>query len=367
MSNNKKAALIQHWNELGQDRPWRELAQMFDIKSTDGSISGELARCIVKNYRKKLKEQVEIEEVELQVEPKLKLKSRWSIGNKWGESYVAIKEGEVNPDELKKKFIEEISKYSPKEFVKTPKTVSNNVILEVSLPDLHFGKNDINVLKKNFLNSIDELVKKASGLKIEKFLLPIGNDGMNHEGLRETTTKGTPQLDTVDWRVSFKTYYESVIEGINLLLKIAPVDVVVIQGNHDYERMWYLADVVKAWFRNNKDVTVDNSGEDLKFYEYGKVMLLFNHGDKIKAHDLPLVMATEQPEMFARTKHREVHLGHIHKEKVDEFRGIKVRFLPSICEQDTWHASMGYKSYRCAQAYAWNKETGLDAYFQVNL
>ena len=38
-------------------------------------------------------------------------------------------------------------------------------------------------------------------------------------------------------------------------------------------------------------------------------MLMFTHGDKEKPADMPLIMATEQPEMFARAKHHEVHCG----------------------------------------------------------
>ena len=34
---------------------------------------------------------------------------------------------------------------------------------------------------------------------------------------------------------------------------------------------------------------------------------------------MPLIMATENPEMFARTSHREVHCGHLHKEMVNEY------------------------------------------------
>jgi hypothetical protein len=71
--------------------------------------------------------------------------------------------------------------------------------------------------------------------------------------------------------------------------------------------------------------------------------------------------------MFAETKHREAHCGHLHKEMVNEYRGIKVRFLPSICTTDDWHKQMGYEAYRCAQAYIWNKETGLEGFLQHNL
>ena len=78
-------------------------------------------------------------------------------------------------------------------------------------------------------------------------------------------------------------------------------------------------------------------------------------------------MATEQPEMFARTSHREAHCGHFHKEMLNEYRGVKVRFIPSICPNDEWHKLMGYEAKRTGQAFIWSKKDGFYGYFQTNL
>ena len=131
--------------------------------------------------------------------------------------------------------------------------------------------------------------------------------------------------------------------------------------------MFYAGEVLSAWFKNDQNVLVDNGLDSRKYYEYGVNMLMFTHGDKEKAAEMPLIMATEQPLMFSRTKFREVHCGHLHKEMVNEYRGIKVRFIPSICANDSWHKLMGYQSLRCAQAYIWNKEKGCEGYLQVNI
>ena len=78
-------------------------------------------------------------------------------------------------------------------------------------------------------------------------------------------------------------------------------------------------------------------------------------------------MATEQPEMFARCQYREAHVGHFHKEQVNEFRGVKVRVVPSICASDDWHKMMGYESLRAAQGFIYNYDEGLDGYLQSNV
>jgi len=246
------------------------------------------------------------------------------------------------------------------------------IAYEISLPDIHYGKLvdmplPYDFQEKEYITVVENLVAKAAGLEIERFILPIGNDGLNSEGMRMTTTKGTPQQDYMDWRKSFRGYWKLIVYTIDYLKQIAPVDVIVVSGNHDYERMYYVGDVIAGWFRDDINVNVDNSDDPRKYYQYGTNMLMFTHGDKEKAQNIPLIMATEQPEMFAATSHREAHCGHFHKEQVNEYRGIKVRFVPSICPNDSWHKQMGYESKRTGQAYIWSKERGMEGYNQYNV
>ena len=285
---------------------------------------------------------------------------------------VVLKESTDNIKELKEdllKCIEDRSPFTPR-WDYRENEMKDPVALEVSLPDFHYGRLSDKSLKKSeddFAWCLQELVEKAQGLQIEKIILPIGNDGMNSEGMRKSTTRGTPQHDIVGWQESFVGYWELIVNAVKYLNNIAPVELVVVQGNHDYERMFYAGEVLNAWFKEDENVSVDNNGDPRKYCEYGVNMLMFTHGDKEKPADMPLIMATEQPEMFARTEFREVHCGHFHKEMVNEYRGIKVRFLPSICSQDEWHKIMGYQNLRCAQAHIWNKKRGYEGYLQVNV
>ena len=251
-----------------------------------------------------------------------------------------------------------------------PWSTLNPIAYEISLPDIHYGKlHDLNLtqVEDQYMMVVKELVEKASGLDIERFVLPIGNDGMNSEGMRRTTTKGTPQEESAGWKDTFRGYWQLMTMAVDYLKEKAPVDIIVVSGNHDYERMFYAGDVLAGWYRNDANVTVDNTYSSRKYYEYGQNMLMFTHGDKEKPADMPLIMATENPEMFARTSHREVHCGHLHKEMVNEYRGIKVRFVPSICPNDEWHKQMGYEAKRTGQAYIWNKSKGLEGYLQSNV
>ena len=245
------------------------------------------------------------------------------------------------------------------------------ICYEISLPDIHYGKitdDDNNAIEDQYMKAIVDLHKKADGVEIDRFLLPVGNDGLNSEGFSRATTKGTPQQDHMLWRQSFRGYWHLVMKAIDYLAQFAPVDVVVIQGNHDFERMFYVGEVLDAMYHKNKNVNVDNSLDARKYYEYGTNMIMFTHGDKEKAQELPLLIATEQPEMWSRCKFREVHCGHKHKEMLNEYMGTKVRFIPSICGNDAWHKTQGYVgTLRCGQAFIWNKERGLEGYLQTNV
>jgi len=285
-------------------------------------------------------------------------------------SVVTKNEGS-NIDEIKQEIQKFAESYSPNvSKIPRPFTIFNPVAYEISLPDIHYGKlhdTTIKEVEMHYLGMVHSLVQKAKGLDIEKFILPIGNDGMNSEGMRQSTTKGTPQHDSAGWKETFRGYWKLMVTAIDYLKEIAPVEVIVVSGNHDYERMFYAGDVLAGWYRNDENVTVDNSHSSRKYVEYGVNMIMFTHGDKEKPQDMPLIMATEQPEMFARSTFREAHCGHLHKEMVNEYRGIKVRFIPSICPSDEWHKLMGYEAARAGQAYIWNKKTGFDGYLQSNV
>lgn len=283
---------------------------------------------------------------------------------------VVAKNSEVTAETIKQEIEAFAGTYSPVITKIEFSDLSDPVAYEISLPDIHYGKLTGQTLEQcedEYLKVISKLLEKAKGLEIEKILLPIGNDGLNSEGMRQTTTKGTPQHDSASWKDTFSGYWNLIVRAVDILKTIAPVDIIVISGNHDYERMYYIGDVLAGWFRNDENVTVENSKEPRKYWSYGKNMLMFTHGDNEKPQDMPLIMATEKPEMFAASTHREAHCGHFHKEQVNEYRGIKVRFIPSICPSDEWHKRMGYSSKRVGQAYVWNKIRGLEGYLQYNI
>lgn len=264
-----------------------------------------------------------------------------------------------------------------------PKSIPNPHMLEVSICDSHFAKlawsretgdnYDLKIAEGLYLAAVENLAAKAAGFNIDKILFPIGNDLFHFDNLQQTTTAGTQQDSDTRYVKMFECGQAAVIKAIDYLLNIAPVQVVQVAGNHDHLSSWHLAHTIKAWYRNCKDVVIDDEPTPRKYIPYGKSLIGYTHGDSIKAQALPNLMATEVPELWAESRFREWHLGHIHIRRefrhlgVDSQDGMVVRYLPSISGRDQWHCKLGYVGIRAADAFLFNREHGLAGYFCANV
>lgn len=268
--------------------------------------------------------------------------------------------------------------------VKSSKILSNKEsLLEISIPDLHIGKMswdketgedyDIEIASKRFKDAVENFINEVPLDRVERILLPLGNDLLNVDNKMNTTTSGTPQSSDSRFGKMFKAVKNLMVDTIDKLSLIAPVDVLIVPGNHDEATMFTLGELLDAWYRESKVVKIFNSPKLRKYYEYGKNMIMFTHGDKEKHGELGQIAAHEEALMWGRTKYREVHLGHLHKSKTiayttgDEYPGFKIRILPSLCAADAWHYANGYLSSKAAKAFLWDKEKGLTTEYTYNL
>jgi hypothetical protein len=284
-------------------------------------------------------------------------------------------------DTIKQEFIDDLKALSPivKKIKYTNSSSKPKKLVELNIFDLHLGKfawheetnedYDLKIAIDIFNNCIDHFIDSIQGVNVDKFLLPIGNDFFNSDYSYpfNRTTKGTPQENDTRWQHIFRKGRQLLIDNINKLTQIAPVDIVMIPGNHDYEKIFYLGDSLEGWFSNNENVNVNNIANPRKYYKYGNILLGFTHGDKERINDLPLIMAQENPMEWGTTKHREFHLGHIHHKQeikyksTHEYNGVIIRYMSSLAGNDAWHHSKGYVgSKRSAECLVWDSEKGLD-------
>jgi hypothetical protein len=224
--------------------------------------------------------------------------------------------------------------------------------LELMLPDIHLGLlayHDQTEAGDYNMEIAEKLIKAAvyglvaqSGDNIKRIVMPIGNDYLNVDNIHGTTTKGTRQDEEAPYYKSFSRGWKILAEVIETLATRYEVDVPVIPGNHDTERSYYLGEVLAAWFRDNEFVTIDNAPTTRKYRLYGVTLIGYSHGDKEPSKDLPMLMAQQRPELWARSLFREWHQGHLHHLRGTEIQGVVIRTFPSISAPSAWGAGKGH-------------------------
>lgn len=250
-----------------------------------------------------------------------------------------------------------------------PKTTGN--LLEVSIPDLHLAKlawrretahdnYDLEIAERLHDEALEALIDRSSGIKYEKILFCLGNDYLHVDNLEMKTTAGTPVTGDGRYPKMFRLGRQLAVRSIERLKAIAPVHVKIVAGNHDKQSMFCLGDALECWYHADPEVEIDNEPTPWKYFQWGRVLICYMHGHKGKKPDYPLILATERPELWGATSFREIHTGHLHKVGLEEYHGVRVRTLSSLCAEDDWHAENGFVgNIRSAEAYMWNKTQGL--------
>lgn len=270
-----------------------------------------------------------------------------------------------------------------KALVKAPKPVQYGIrdsgnLLELMIPDLHAGKlawsketgyqdYDLAISIETYRRAIDSLIEQVKVYRIDKIILGVGNDLLQTDNIQGTTFSGTKVDTDGRYQKVYKTVRKMLCEVIEKLRHIAPVEVKLVPGNHDTLSTFTLGDSLDCKFENYPDVAVDNEPIKHKSIEWGKCFVLLTHGHEGKQSDYGMWMASQYPEVFGRTKFREIHVGHKHKSALDEKFGVRVRTLSALCPPDAWHADNNFVgNLRTAEAMVWNKDRGLVATFFHN-
>jgi hypothetical protein len=199
----------------------------------------------------------------------------------------------------------------------------------------------------------------------DKLYIPIGSDFLHIDNDLNSTTMGTPQDSDGTPAEILVTGCHLMEEWINCLRQVAPVELVLMSGNHD--RMMGLAILLylEALYRNEDDVTVRTEWAPRVYRTYGSNLIGFVHGDKVgKTRDLAGHMARETGVGWSGCKHKTIYTGHLHYEKteVDVAFGVTRRQIPSLSGPDRWHMRAGYVgSPKGLPLYLHDKNKGLVA------
>lgn len=279
-------------------------------------------------------------------------------------------------EEFRAMLLEDMKRAAPKRRIRKPKVSDNEERLaEISIFDPHIGKlawhqevredYDVDIARDRYMTCFDQLLDDVSSFRPDRYLYVIGNDMLHVDRGTNVTTRNTPQDCDGRWQRSYLYAIQMITDCVCRLREHAPVDVMVVPGNHDEERMFCIGTTIEARFFNDEFVNVMNDPALQKVYKWGEVLLGFEHGDKVSSkkrlEQLPLTFATRYKKEWADSVWREIHLGHLHTEKSyvwqisDTYGDTIVRHLPSISGTDKWHYESAYMSPPACEAHLYSK------------
>lgn len=135
------------------------------------------------------------------------------------------------------------------------------------------------------------------------------------------------------------------------------VHVKCLIGNHDDLSSLFLTLLVDQHFRDEPRVKVDTGGEMFQWFEWGKCLFGFTHGQKITPATLFQKMA-EQREPWGRTLHRYWLCGHVHHTRKVEHGGVLIESFRTLAPRDAHHEAAGYISGRDMHRIVYSREGG---------
>ena len=191
------------------------------------------------------------------------------------------------------------------------------------------------------------------------YILDVG-DYMHSDNGSNRTEKSGHSLD-VDGRYAKVLYMavQAMCDLIDMALeKHKTVLYRAAVGNHNERGAVMMAIAMKMRYYNEPRVVVLDSPAIHHYYQFGCNLLADTHGHTTKADVLPILMATDVPEMWAATTNRVWRTGHVHHLSEKEYHGCTVITYRTLAPKDAWHAEQGYRSNREMQCTIYNKYTG---------
>lgn len=219
-----------------------------------------------------------------------------------------------------------------------------NSVLLIPMYDKHFGVNDYNHYKHE-VKHINNTIAFATP---ELTVIALGGDLFHNDSIiHGITTRGTviEKVDMVQAIQDFIKYFDEILDSAYSHSK--KVKVISVAGNHDTTVGYLVAMALKfKWEDYSEVVEFDIDFAFRKAILHKGVMLGFAHGDKARKN-IAQIFSNEFPEMWGKSKYREIIVGHLHSGKAEkplyeDVGGATVRQMASSGKVDDWHKQEGY-------------------------
>jgi len=249
------------------------------------------------------------------------------------------------------------------------------VDIEVSISDFHLAKKTlegetIEDKKEQYLNVLTDLVEKVrNSFEINKIAFPISNDFFHTDNYQNQTTNGTPQDVLVGYDNEYEEGFDLLVQAISYLQEVGnKVEVILVQGNHDRTKSFYLAHALEVFFKDNYKVFFQRNHSTTKYTVLGNTFIGYHHGN-CKLDDLPLLFATGKNALiFGAAEYREIHTGDKHHYMAKEIKGVRIQQMPSLSGTDRWHADNNYvNNIRAGLVLIYHPENGKIGEFESRI
>lgn len=399
--------LIEYLSTHEKSESWEQLAVKFNLSS------GEAARNVWKRYRKRAPESPDssksdgYENVVTSIEEDLKAgrstvtarleneirtldelidkckidTSIWRIEkcvqNFWGnhndphwqvKAFLARK---TPQDQFQQSFIKFLENYSPEiKPVKIPVKRPTSLLI-IDKQDSHLNKYDTkgeNSIDKRFQaieKAIGTVLWKSSSFDALEAKYILGSDQFNSEWTN-TTTRGTPQENILQYHESFEAICNHEVACITLLLTLCQnVEVVFIPGNHDEYVGWHMVHWLQAYYKEESRIKFDIGPEPTKCFRFSNSAIMFNHGYSMKPPKLAQLFPMMFKDEWSKCEYQYIFTGDKHKEFEKDFSGIKFYGLPALSGSSSkYDREKGFIDKGILTAFLIRENTGLSTIYK---
>lgn len=291
-----------------------------------------------------------------------------SDGNVIGQ-WVSEKPAEIAKEKLWREFAAALAAAMPRaEPIKAPKLTKDELCAVYPVGDHHLGMQswdketgadyDLKIGERLITQATDYLMQATQpcGQALVVFL----GDWMHYDSFEPVTPTSRNLLDS-DGR--FPKMVRVAVRCMRYLIEAAAarhskVNVIVEIGNHDLSSSIFLMECLNNIYENDPRITIDTSPMHFHYFEFGQNLLQTHHGHNVKLEKLPLIMATDRPEAWGRTKHRVSLTGHVHHGQSKDYPGATTESFPVLGPEDAYAHQRGYRSKRAMKAIVLHKEHG---------
>jgi predicted phosphodiesterase len=261
--------------------------------------------------------------------------------------------------------------------VPAPRAVDRNLMSVYPIADQHNGllawgrqtgeSYDLAIGERRLLTTSAELIAQ-SPRAARALILNLG-DWQHTDDQRNMTPRSGHLLD-VDGR-----YYKILAAGVRMMMSVIELalarhqHVLVrnIPGNHDPHASIALTIALKAFYHNNRRVTIDDDPSDWFFHRFGSTLIGATHGHNVKPERMAMTMASRQRVAWGATRYHWMLFGHIHHETAKEVGDVRCESFQTLAAKDAYAHAAGFNSGQSLVSVTLHRTRGEIGRHRVNI